>query len=188
MPQFRNPCLNTLHLYPAQTRTRTEIELPNSYIKLLNYRHLIVRFLQKMRAWSRSESLQLITTLVQITNYTSPNYTDHPQMNTHCIEIFLPFTIFEQLVLALKKLSCPEIFHCIEYTFYIQDFWATCACPENRVCPENFQARGAAAPLDPPPRTPMSLKFEFRLHIPDLNANYFLSLSHCQRDFSRSSL
>ena len=60
---------------------------------------------------------------------------------------------------------CPEIFHCIEYTFYIQDFsaacacpekqcalnslteciffiihefWATCACPENRVCPEIF--------------------------------------------------
>jgi len=23
--------------------------------------------------------------------------------------------------------------------FTIQDFLATCACPENRVCPENFQ-------------------------------------------------
>jgi len=30
--------------------------------------------------------------------------------------------IFEQLALALKKQSYPEIFHCIEYTFHIQDF------------------------------------------------------------------
>ena len=33
--------LNTLHLYPAQTRKRTKKELPNSYIKLLKYRHPI---------------------------------------------------------------------------------------------------------------------------------------------------
>ena len=45
--------LNTLHLYPTQTRKRTKKELPNSYIKLLNYRHPTVRFLQKTRAWSR---------------------------------------------------------------------------------------------------------------------------------------
>jgi len=38
--------LNTVHLYPAQTRKRTKKELPNSYIKLFNYRHPIVRFLQ----------------------------------------------------------------------------------------------------------------------------------------------
>ena len=37
--------LNTLHLYPAQTRKRTKKELPNSDIKLLKYRHPIVRFL-----------------------------------------------------------------------------------------------------------------------------------------------
>jgi len=37
--------LNTLHLYPAQTRKRTKKELPNSYTKLLKYRHPIVRFL-----------------------------------------------------------------------------------------------------------------------------------------------
>jgi len=73
----------------------------------------------------------------------------------------LPFRIFEQLALALKnrvcpeKQSCPEIFHCSEIFFIIQDFWATCACPENRVCPENFKDKGAAAPHDPPPRTPM---------------------------------
>jgi len=35
------------------------------------------------------------------------------------------------------KQSLPWI-HYIEYTFFIiQDFWATCACPENRVCPES---------------------------------------------------
>ena len=68
--------------------------------------------------------------------------------------------------LFLKYRACREIFHCIEYIFYhtrffsnlrlpwktelpwkfslywayfyIQDFWATCACPENRVSPESF--------------------------------------------------
>jgi len=40
---------NTLHLHPAQSRKRTKKELPNSCIKLLNYRHPIVRFLQKTR-------------------------------------------------------------------------------------------------------------------------------------------
>ena len=72
---------------------------------------------------------------------------------------FLLFRIFEQLALALKNTVYPEIFHCIEYVFFIiQDFWATSACPENRVCPENFQARGGAAvPPDPPPRTMLGL-------------------------------
>ena len=49
--------LNTLHLYPAQTRKRTKKGLLNSYIKLSNYPHPIFRFLQKMRTWSRSKSL-----------------------------------------------------------------------------------------------------------------------------------
>ena len=77
-------------------------------------------------------------------------------LKTECPETFT-FRIFEQLALALK-IECPEIFHCTEYTFYIQDFWATSACPETecpeilafrifeqlalalkkRVCPENF--------------------------------------------------
>ena len=52
------------------------------------------------------------------------------------LNIFFTFWIFEQPVLSLKNRMCPEIFHCIEYTFYIQDFWATCACPENRVALE----------------------------------------------------
>ena len=43
---------------------------------------------------------------------------------------FLTFTGFlSNLALAIKN---PEIFYCIEYTFYIQDFWATCACPEKQ--------------------------------------------------------
>ena len=39
---------------------------------------------------------------------------------------FLPFRIFEQLCACPEKQSCPRSFHCIEYTFYIQEFWATC--------------------------------------------------------------
>ena len=39
---------------------------------------------------------------------------------------FLPFRIFEQLCACPEKQSSPEIFHCIEYAFSIQDFWATC--------------------------------------------------------------
>jgi len=42
-------------------------------------------------------------------------------LKTECPEIFA-FRIFEQLELALKNRVFPEIFHCIEYTFYIQDF------------------------------------------------------------------
>jgi len=34
----------------------------------------------------------------------------------------LAFRIFEQLALTLKKQSCLKIFHCIKYTFYIQEF------------------------------------------------------------------
>jgi len=47
---------------------------------------------------------------------------------------------FDQLALALKNRICPEIFNCrpIERFFIIQDFWATCACPENRAYPEIF--------------------------------------------------
>jgi len=58
--------LNTLHLYPAQTRKRTKKQLANSYTKLFNYRHPTVWFLRKTRAWTRSKSLWPITTLIQI--------------------------------------------------------------------------------------------------------------------------
>jgi len=38
----------------------------------------------------------------------------------------------------MKNSVYPEIFHCIEYTFYIQDFWAICACPYKESVPGNF--------------------------------------------------
>jgi len=70
----------------------------------------------------------------------------------YCIEyIFYNSGFLSNFALAVKNRVCPEIFHCIKYTFYIQDFWAICACPENRVCPEKFE--GAMKP--PPPCTPM---------------------------------
>jgi len=60
--------------------------------------------------WSR-----LQTTLAQIVRI-APKW-------IHTVwKIFSPFTIVKQPALALKKQSYPEIFHCIEYTFYIQDF------------------------------------------------------------------
>ena len=112
----------------------------------------------------------------QLTRIT-PNWT-YWIFTAHTVywKIFSPFRIFQQLALALRNRVCPEIFHCIEYTSYIQDFLAICAClekqcavnslhliyffyhsgflnnlrlPWNRVFPENFQARGASAP---PPR------------------------------------
>jgi len=53
------------------------------------------------------------------------------------LKICSPFTIFEQLAVALKKQSCPENFHCIEYTFYIQDFYQL-ALALKTVSPEIF--------------------------------------------------
>jgi len=63
---------------------------------------------------------RLHTTLTQITRST-------PKYWIHCIENF--FRLFEQLALALKNRVCPE-FTLLNILFYIQDFWATCACPE----------------------------------------------------------
>ena len=57
----------------------------------------------------------------------------------HCIEIFLSFRIFDQIALALKNRVCPE-FTVLNIYFYHSEFWTTCACPENRVCPEIFTA------------------------------------------------
>jgi len=95
-----------------------------------------------------------------------PKFTDRPQVNIHCIQTFLPFAFFEQRALALKTVS-PENFHCIEIYFIIQDFWATSACLENRVCPEIFQARVGAPPSHPPPRTPMvNIKTQNRVKCP----------------------
>ena len=37
-----------------------------------------------------------------------------------------------------EKQSCPENFHCMEYTFYIQNFWATALALKNRVALDFF--------------------------------------------------
>ena len=73
----------------------------------------------------------------------------------HCVEIFLIFQDFWATLHFSKKTVFPWIFHCIEIFVIFQDFWATCACPENRVCPETFEARDAATLPDPPPCTPV---------------------------------
>jgi len=46
----------------------------------------------------------------------------------YCIKIF--FTLPWKTEFAVKFSTVLNIF------FTIQDFWATCSCPENRVCPE----------------------------------------------------
>ena len=53
----------------------------------------------------------------------------------HCTKyIFFIIQDFSAARAWLEKQSCPEIFHCIEYTCYIQDIWATFACPEKQSC------------------------------------------------------
>jgi len=55
-----------------------------------------------------------------------------PQNFSLCWIYFLPFKIFEQLCAYPEKQSLPWNFslYSIYCIFYIQDFWATCACPE----------------------------------------------------------
>jgi len=191
--------LNTLHIYPAKTNKDSKTNkgrVTEFLYQALELRRPIVRFLQKTRAWSRSKSLWPITTLLQITNYTSPNYTDRPQMNIHCIEkfftvhdfwatcacpeknrvalkiftvannvlfafricnnfrltckqsfpwnfslywiYFLLFRIFQERRLPWKKQSCPEIFHCIEYTFFHSGFLSNLRLPWKTELPWNF--------------------------------------------------
>ena len=67
-----------------------------------------------------------------------PEKTEYPWNFSLYWIYFLPFRIFEQLCACPEKQSCPGIFHCIEYTFYIQEFWATSACPEKQSCPDIF--------------------------------------------------
>jgi len=63
--------------------------------------------------------------------------------NKVCHEIcrYIQYTFHIQDVWA--TFDCPEKqsvlwIHCIECTFHHSEFWTTCPCPENRVCPENF--------------------------------------------------
>ena len=74
----------------------------------------------------------------------------------HCIEyIFFIVQDYWASCACPEKQSCLEIFHCIEIFFIVQDFSPTRACPENRFCAEFFQDGGRPPPPDLPPRTPM---------------------------------
>jgi len=42
------------------------------------------------------------------------------------------------------KTKLPWNFSLFWNIFYYSAFWATCACPENRICPEIFQAGGGS--------------------------------------------
>ena len=76
------------------------------------------------RLWSR-----LHTTLAQVTRII-------PNWIYTVFKIFSPFTIF---VLALKKQSCPEIFHCMECIFYHSGFLSNSAVAlKNRVAQKFF--------------------------------------------------
>ena len=88
------------------------------------------------------------------------------------------------------KQSLPWI-KCIEYAFFIiQDFWTTCACPENRVCPENFQDRGGGRP----PRPPASYAYADRCQVgsvvesEEMFTNFNMAPSFFFNSFSLTSL
>ena len=50
------------------------------------------------------------------------------RVTLNCIEIFFIIQGFGATCACPENRVCPEMFHCIEYTFYIQGYWATCAC------------------------------------------------------------
>ena len=75
-------------------------------------------------------------TLVQITNYTSPNCTDRSQVNVHCIEHFFTVHEFWTTCACPGKTELPWKFSLYWINFSHSGFLTTCACPENRVSPE----------------------------------------------------
>jgi len=81
-------------------------------------------------------------TLVQITHYTSPNYTDHHKWiytEYTVLRIFPLFRIFEQLPLVFRHRVFPQNFHYIEYISCHSRFLSNSALTlKNRVCTENF--------------------------------------------------
>jgi len=138
--------LNTLHLYPAQIRKRTKKELPNSHFKLVD------QSTSYCSIFPQNEGLVQIKVIITSHDF-GPDYTLHGSppseytLNT-LLKYFSPYRISEQLALTLKNRICPEIFHCIGYTFHIQDFWATLRLPWN------FSSWWGGSL--PPPRTPIS--------------------------------
>ena len=63
-----------------------------------------------------------------------------------------------------EKQRVPWIY-CIECIFFIiQDFWATCACPEKQSCPGIFQARGGRPPLAHPRLVRLWLSYPIKVN------------------------
>ena len=60
------------------------------------------------------------------------------KFSLHVLNIIFIFRIFEQLALALRNRVALKLFTVLNIYFYVQDFWATWACPKNRVCPDIF--------------------------------------------------
>jgi len=55
------------------------------------------------------------------------------------LKYILSFRIFEQLALAVKNRVAPYIFTVVNILYVLHSgFLTTCACPENRVSPEIF--------------------------------------------------
>ena len=141
------PCTST-QWKRTNTRKWTKRETPNSYIKLLNYRHQIVRFLQKTRAWSR-----LHTTLAQIippSEYTLYWKFFHrsrflsnlrlPWKTRVALKIFTVLNIdFTLRIFNNLRLPWKQSFLCNFSLYWIyflhSEFWATRACPEKQSVP-----------------------------------------------------
>jgi len=153
--------LNALHLYPAQTRKRTKKELPNSYIKLLNYRYPFDFYRKRglgpdhshhnqSRRWSR-----LHTALAQITQialkwiYTafkifySSRFLRLPSKNRIALKIFtvlnilFTFRIFNNLRLPWKQ-SFPWNFSLYWNIIYHSGFLSNVALALKKDLPWNF--------------------------------------------------
>jgi len=75
---------------------------------------------------------------VLITHYTSPNYTDRPQVNIHCIDKFFTVYDFWATCACPEKNRIPLKFSLLWICFLHSGFLTTCACLENRVSPEIF--------------------------------------------------
>ena len=91
------------------------------------------RFLSNLRSpWNNRVALKFFTVLNILFTFRFFNNLRLPwkqsfpwNFSLHWI-YFLPFRIFEKVCACPEKQSCPGIFRYIEFTFYIQEFWATC--------------------------------------------------------------
>jgi len=68
---------------------------------------------------------------------------------------FLSFRIFEQLALALKNRVALEFFTVVKYFLSFRIFEQLTHALKTEFALKFFKSVGAAAPSDPPPRTPM---------------------------------